>query len=300
MQRIGKLDRVQLHMAIPSESGYQMFIGQLHDLCSEHKLKLHPNPGKLGGRYVNLTAGVERLRLAVCASWGKFFLSYGFNGAIDVQAFEDLIYPLLQEGSLAHVMCHGYVARLELAVDFPGVKTSDYCFHQIGAKASHVVVNEKGNGTSFYIGSRQSDRQTIAYDKAQELIDKGKKCEFAEMLRWERRLSDSKLSMTSLLGECMSKDPFQGVLAISKNEFLSMKLPEKPSFLWTVYSEMGMAAMLRQFPHCKKQILAKLKSANVAMLSPSMNDLESEIENLLSHPCILNAAKAPPLGFWSM
>lgn len=216
MLSVSQVDRVRLHLQVPKGIYWPMET-QFTELAHLHGTKPQKVLGNkaLVGRWIELIVDGERLRISLCRQYGRRWIEYQFTGAIDVRKFEERL-VLLWEATLCHAIVYGTVKRLEFAVDFAGRHTSAFLFHRLGAKTSKVMTNAAKNGTSYYVGSRQSSAQFIAYDKGQELADKQGLKHGPALLRLEARLLNRKESLAAIAQalENGSERPFENVRVI--------------------------------------------------------------------------------------
>lgn len=88
---------------------------------------------------------------------------------------------------LNHAIDNGKVSYLEIARDFVGVNKQDLLPWTAHAKSGDIWQkgNEKG---AIYVGSKDSPRQFVIYDKRLQLIAKGQHCPQSSLVRVEVRL----------------------------------------------------------------------------------------------------------------
>ncbi len=121
--------------------------------------------------------------------------------------------------SLDHAMDAGKVSYLEIARDFSGVDKKDLLPWTAHARKGDIWQkgNEKG---AIYVGSKDSPRQFVIYDKRQQLIAKGQHCPNPSLVRIEVRLRN-----TGILARDIGQigDPFQQlhIASLSKARALS-------------------------------------------------------------------------------
>ena len=121
--------------------------------------------------------------------------------------------------SLDHAMDTGKVSRLEIARDFVGVDKQDLLPWTIHAKNGDIWQKGSEKG-SIYVGSKDSPRQFVVYDKHLQLIAKGQHYPHPSLVRVEARLRN-----TGILARDLDQleDPFQAlhVASLSKARALS-------------------------------------------------------------------------------
>lgn len=79
----------------------------------------------------------------------------------------------------------GRTRRIDFALDFPGVCIADVRILNLRLNSYNHDLEKLG---SFYLGSKQSNKHFIAYDKAKEIQAKGGACPHKELYRIEARL----------------------------------------------------------------------------------------------------------------
>ncbi len=82
----------------------------------------------------------------------------------------------------------GRTRRIDFALDFPGVCIDDVRILNQRLNPYNHDLEKLG---SFYLGSKQSSKHFIAYDKAKEIQAKGGACSHKELYRIEARLCQS-------------------------------------------------------------------------------------------------------------
>ena len=108
-------------------------------------------------------------------------------------AFQNLIDTLAADHdpvfSLDHAMDTGKVSYIEIARDFVGVeKESILPWTSHSRKGDIFKDHEQGTKGAIYIGSKDSPRQFVTYDKKQQLLSKGISCPHSSLVRIEARL----------------------------------------------------------------------------------------------------------------
>lgn len=120
---------------------------------------------------------------------------------------------------LDHALDNGKVSYLEIARDFVGVDKQDLLPWTAHAKKSDIWQkgNEKG---AIYVGSEDSPRQFVIYDKRLQLIAKGQHCPCPSLVRVEARLRSPGIMATDL---DQLEDPFPHlhIASLSKARALS-------------------------------------------------------------------------------
>lgn len=121
--------------------------------------------------------------------------------------------------SLGHALDNGKLSYLEIARDFVGVDKYDLLPWTAHTKKGDIWQkgNEKG---AIYVGSKDSPRQFVIYDKRLQLIAKGQHCPHPSLVRIEARLRNTGIPARDL---DQLEDPFQAlhIASLSKARALS-------------------------------------------------------------------------------
>ena len=121
--------------------------------------------------------------------------------------------------SLDHAMDMGKVSYLEIARDFVGVDKQDLLPWTAHTKKGDIWQKGSEKG-AIYVGSKDSPRQFVIYDKRLQLIAKGQHCPHQSLVRVEARLRN-----TGILARDLDQieDPFQAlhIASLSKARALS-------------------------------------------------------------------------------
>lgn len=274
MMRCIALDAIKIHYPIPSgQLGF--FISQLIDLAKFHKGKMKSVQQDMTyGRTAILKIDGQELQITALKCCKSEWIGYRFKGLINVDAFESAT-VLLGEWSFRNALLMGSVKKLELAIDYQGLHTSQFVIHYKGMKTSNVICNSEATGSTYYSGSRNGKTQMVVYDKAQEIRDRGGVPFCGNLLRAELRIQNRKESFPEVIQEIFDFDPFRDFYIVDKIAALGekTKIKEWPIFLSTC-SMLGTAGALRQFPQHKKSFLELLKKLSIAKLTPSIFDFE--------------------------
>lgn len=291
------LDAVKINN--PFEFGKLGFlISQLIDTAEHHGVKTKKVKHKMTfGTTATLKINGQELQISVLKCGKSRWVSYRFKGVIDVDAFESAT-VLLGEFSFGNAIWTGSVKKLELAVDYAGLHTSQFVCHYKGMKTSNVVFNAESTGVSYYSGSRKGKTQMVVYDKAQEIRDKGGLPFCKHLLRTELRIQTRKESLMHVIQEISAADPFENFYIVDKEIALSQetKIKDWPIFLATC-SLMGTANALRQFPQHKKSFLQLLKKLSISKLTPSVFDFKDLLSCLFKGFALTMAAKETATNF---
>ena len=138
-------------------------------------------------------------------------------------AFQSLFHTLAADHdpvySLDHAMDMGKVSYLEIARDFVGVDKQDLLPWTAHTKKGDIWQKGSEKG-AIYVGSKDSPRQFVIYDKRLQLIAKGQHCPHQSLVRVEARLRN-----TGILARDLDQleDPFQAlhIASLSKARALS-------------------------------------------------------------------------------
>lgn len=151
--------------------------------------------------------------------------------------------------SLDHAIDMGKVSYLEIARDFVGVDKQDLLPWTTHTKKGDIWQkgNEKG---SIYVGSKDSPRQFVIYDKRLQLIAKGQHCPHPSLVRVEARLRN-----TGILARDLDQleDPFQAlhIASLSKARALS-KEKQWQSFIQNASNNGASMAFFEPSKHYRK------------------------------------------------
>lgn len=276
-----KLDLVEIHMKLP-KSYWNLLVGLLKDTGQMHNVKVKAvNKAPLHGHYLGLVLDGQRLEIGIYRQYATRWIMYRFKGRIDVATIE-LELVLLGEASLAYALVNGTVKTLELAMDIPGHHTRDYLFHLRGAHSSHVAVNAENNGFTYYMGSRHSQTQVVAYDKAQEIRDKGGTPQFKDILRIEARVRNFQGSMLALYMKFSDWDPFERVIVVEKSAAIHHKTSLNSWGLFISACELvGTPTALGQFKWQKKSLLTHVVALQRKSMTPTIQQFKGALEAIL-------------------
>lgn len=149
----------------------------------------------------------------------------------------------------------GRTRRIDFALDFPGVCISDVTILSRRLKPYNHNLEKLG---SFYLGSKQSNKHFIAYDKAKEIHAKNGVCPHQALYRIEARLCQS-LTLCEI--EKLS-NPFLDLIVIDKNQLLK----ESPANIWqdlgyAITAGVGIQKQFLSLPKARRLKIAHLLSA---------------------------------------
>ena len=151
--------------------------------------------------------------------------------------------------SLDHAMDMGKMSYLEITRDFVGVDKQDLLPWTAHAKKGDIWQKgiEKG---SIYVGSKDSPRQFVIYDKRLQLIAKGQHCPHPSLVRVEARLRNPGI-LARDLGQL--EDPFQAlhIASLSKARAL-LKEKQWQSFIQSASNNGASMAFSALSKHYRK------------------------------------------------
>lgn len=156
----------------------------------------------------------------------------------------------------------GKVSYLEIARDFVGVaKESILPWTNYSRKGDIYKDHEQGTKGAVYIGSKDSPRQFVAYDKRQQLRAKGLTCPYNSLLRIEVRLRNPGILARDIeqLG-----NPFDSlhIASLSKARALS-KEKAWQAFIQTAENDGAVKAFAHLSKHHRKTYRERLNQCAV-------------------------------------
>lgn len=282
MLKIIVIDAVRINYPFDGEY-LQALRDQLIDTAEYHGVKIKNVAKKMTyGLTTTLKINTQELQVSVLQCAKSRWVSYRFKGVVDINAFEAAT-VLLGDWSFASAIHSGHVKKLELAVDYSGLHTSQFVCHYKGVRKSNVITNDDSTGVSYYCGSRNSRIQMVVYDKAQEIRDKGGLPFCEHLLRAELRIQTRKEPLLEVIQEILNVDPFDSFYIVDKEKALSLKttIQDWSKFLSTC-SLIGTAKALRKFPQHKKKFLEMLKALSLLKLTPSVFDFTNMLCALIN------------------
>jgi hypothetical protein len=284
------LDAIRINVDF-DKSLWNMLTQQLIDMAALQGLKWWSVKGaekKINGLATEIYIAGVRLQISVLQCMKSRWISYEFKGKISVSLF-DAATVLFGEYSFANALCSKRTKRLELAVDYFGLHSTDYISHYHGIKTSRVISNALENGFTQYSGSKCGRTQLAVYDKAQEIVDKGGVPIFKTILRIELRLLNRKQSLPQLVERLLHNDPFNKVSLVRVDAAMKHEtnIAAWPMFL-SAAREFGVAKALKLFPEHKKSFLKFLKVPSIQTRIPSMADFGDALIDLLEQVASVN------------
>lgn len=212
-----KLDRIYLHVDVPSnlvkgvEKGFYQTCGAALTTYDQ----TYEGPSKFLRAGFLPEHGRDRIQLVLARMLGKNWLQYRFSpNAIDAKSFQNFVKHTnhLGYGCYSHALQIGRLTYHEIALDCYGSAVSDYLFHRRYVKDTKII-SGINKGSSVYLGSRCSNTQYIAYDKAEERHAAGLPDGLPKVLRIEARRRSPAVSLQNL---SLIKNPFIGLEIIDK------------------------------------------------------------------------------------
>lgn len=277
MLRVHCVDRVIVSKSM-APAHYGWMHGQFSDLAEYEKVplkKVSPKPNDPSyGVTMQFSSAGKKVRVSMLKAYDLVRVEYDFNGIADIEEYESRT-ALLTDWSFREALLHGRVKRFELAIDLPGLKSTNFICHLKGSKFSNVQSNKEKNGFSHYSGKYDSRSQLVMYDKAQEIRDKGGDSYAEDILRVEYRILKSPTSFSQGLDiHALQEKMASSIYVIEIDKALAIKnaIPAWPIFLSTCKQE-GTAYALRQFPHHAKTFLARLKALSEPKYTPVADSL---------------------------
>ena len=276
------LDAIQVNVDFDKKH-WNLLTDQLIETALHNKVKFKVVSNKnTNGLTTTLIKGNEKLQVSVLQYYKSKWISYRFKGGINIVSFDEATL-LLGEYSFLNSIRDHRIKRLELAIDYVGLHTTQFISHYLGVKKSHIHSNNQCNGFTQYSGSKDGKTQLVVYDKAQEILDKGGVPLFPKLMRIELRIQNRQSSFLNFILNALSNDPFSKVLLVNKSAALKHNTALKawPLFL-SCCSSVGVAQALQQFKPHKKTFLQALKTPSFQSRIPSMADFEKPFMQMLS------------------
>lgn len=170
-------------------------------------------------------AGKNTLHICAGISNKKVYASFEFNPSkYSDQSWSELLCALecMLHNGYTTLHSTGRMRHIELATDFPGVSFSDVVILEPRLKPFNLSFEKKG---SLYLGSKQSKKHFIAYDKAKEIIAKNGHCPHKHLLRIEARLGGQTRTLNQI-GEL--KNPYSTLIIADRAKLMG----QQPSDIW--------------------------------------------------------------------
>ena len=183
-------------------------------------------------------------------------LQYSLNLLIGTHGHDDAVY------SLDHAIDTGKVSYIEVARDYVGVeKESILPWTSHSRKGDIFKDHEQGTKGAVYIGSKDSPRQFVVYDKKKHLLSKGINSPYPSLLRIEARLRNPGVLARDIdqLG-----NPFDSlhIASLSKARALS-KEKAWQSFIQTAANDGAVTAFSTLSKHHRKTYRERLTQCDV-------------------------------------
>lgn len=169
------------------------------------------------------------------------------------EEFQSLFHTLVASNdpvySLDHALDNGRISYLEITRDFVGVDKHDLLPWTAHTKKGDIWQKGSEKG-AIYVGSKDSPRQFVIYDKRMHLIAKGQHCPHPSLVRVEARLRN-----TGILARDLDQleDPFQAlhIASLSKARALS-KEKQWQSFIQNASNNGASMAFSEPSKHYRK------------------------------------------------
>ncbi len=292
--KVSLIDRVVLRRSIPSFEIYGKLehgLDDIADLAGSSVVLF--KKGDMAGRHVWISLDARRVRVRLFKSFGVPYIDYAFGGETDLGLFDAYTFAL-EEWGLAASLAYGWVDRLELAFDVPGLHTSELLTHLVGVKTSQVMANQTGSGFSYYSGKPKETVQLIAYDKSEQLSDVGLEPRWPSCVRVELRFSDASRTLAELYDLILLKDPFARLRFVRIKDAMAQKtsIPNWMPFL-QASKHFGVAAALQAFPHQKKTFLSYLEQSSLHSFLPQAHSYLGAMQRTLPAALVVPALQAP-------
>ena len=283
MLKVISIDAVKLHWPI-SKNDAGLLMGQIYEIADQHQVDVKTieatNNNPSWGRRVYLNIEGEKFQLGVMRSYGSAWIEYGFKGSPNFQNFDNATI-LFAERSFGNAIAKANVFRLEMAVDFSELMSSQFISHYRGVRKSWMVKSKKSGGKTQYNGSVHN-LQFVLYDKTQEVTDKGGTSICEKLLRMELRLHKRKESLLQVINNFYKSDPFENVFVVQKEVALKYKTKIKnwPLFI-SACTLHGTAVALQKFSPHKKSFLKILKKLSTDTIRPYLHDFSNSLNFVL-------------------
>lgn len=249
-----RLDRTVLQLPI-SKQGYLNALAQLKAFCGTYSVKPYywSKPPHMQGARASFLDGAISLEFR--SSYGKRFVRYTLLPArVKSTGFESFIHESAALGiaEYKNVLIHGYLREFEIAVDYVGHHTKNYLFYRHGVHSGkHVKGIQQAAGT-YYQGAVTSALQTCAYNKAEQLTEKGLSCLFEELMRVEAKFRHRNVKVSEL---ATVPNPFAKMLICPLHDLHKAYHPEPA--IWQTFlaksADLGVSTALSAVPSKYKQ-----------------------------------------------
>ena len=227
-----KIDRMKITVPLHPDQ-YSVALSVLHGIADVAKSKnIKHWRGQYGSRLMlksglqsiaQITTGISKTqyRYWQWELWPDHITRPEYSPAW--KDFQSLFHTLVADHdpiySLDHAMDAGKVSYIEIARDFVGVDKQDLLPWTAHAKKGDIWQKGSEKG-AIYVGSKDSPRQFVIYDKRLQLIAKGQHCPHPSLVRIEARLRNTGIPARDL---DQLENPFQAlhIASLSKARALS-------------------------------------------------------------------------------
>ena len=163
------------------------------------------------------------------------------------------------------------ITRLDTAIDFNFVKSDQLMIHAPYYKVGRTFLNGVGNIETHYVGTNQSTREFVLYDKQKEQKKKG--VDIPKTTRFESRFRPQQ---SVYLPEVLTEEPFKGVKIYYAPPPPNVEEHEWGYFL-SYAQTYGLLAALRKLPkHLRHKYRECLEKFIVSWWQPDKFQLEYE------------------------
>lgn len=161
---------------------------------------------------------------------------------------------------LNHALDSGKISYIEIARDFVGVDKQDLLPWTAHAKKGDIWQNGNEKG-AIYVGSQDSPRQFVIYDKRLQLIAKGQHCPHPSLVRVEARLRSPGI-MAIELDQLEDPFPHLHIARLSKARALS-KEKQWHNFIENASNHGASSAFSQLSKHYRKIYRGRLNECTV-------------------------------------
>ena len=227
-----KIDRMKITVPLNPDQ-YSVALSILHGIANVAESKnIKHRRMQYGSRLMlkdglqsiaQITTGISKTqyRYWQWELWPDHITRHEYSPAWEV--FQTLFHTLVADHdpaySLDHAIDVGKVSYIEIARDFVGVDKQDLLPWTAHTKKGDIWQKGSEKG-AIYVGSKDSPRQFVIYDKRLQLIAKGLTCPHPSLVRVEARLRNPGILARDL---DQLEDPFQAlhIASLSKARALS-------------------------------------------------------------------------------
>jgi hypothetical protein len=247
---------------------------QKHFLAgTDAKISYHPEPEKY--RYaINLSFGanqsIARLEVGSTPTL-HFYLAWELwphrLNCSEFRAFHCAVETLLDLPVFSYPFAfqHGRVQKMELASDSITTKMHSFILWSKYSRSSRIFLNATGKGSN-YLGSEDSPKYFIAYDKHRELIEKKLQSNYHTHTRIEAKLNKTGISPVDLIGLA---NPFESLCIADKTTARNLTTNTQWQKFLDIAEVKGSAAALAALPKkCRTEMRANLRLSAATWWNP--------------------------------